>query len=171
MNIRKNHHRTGNRSRSRPLQSGFTLIEALVAMVVMAFGMLGLAFLQAQGLNFNNTAYARTQATFAAYDIIDKIRINRIAALTGAYNATAAPGSFTDCDTTTCDTAEMAAFDLARWYAQLDYYGGNGSVVWDTANGYTITVQWAERRVRDRENQDPNEPVMQMRDQVWQIEL
>ena len=48
---------------------GFTLLEVMIAMVISAVSLLGLASLQAQSLSFNNTAYIRSQATYFAYDI------------------------------------------------------------------------------------------------------
>ena len=52
----------------RRCQSGFSIVEVLVALFVLSIGLLGLAALQAQGLRFNHDAYVRTQATNAAYD-------------------------------------------------------------------------------------------------------
>lgn len=47
----------------RRRDGGFSLVEVLVALLVLAIGLLGLAALQAQGLRFNHDAYVRTQAT------------------------------------------------------------------------------------------------------------
>lgn len=58
-------------------QTGFSLVEVLVAMLVLAIGLLGLAALQTQGVRFNHDAYVRTNATTLAYDIVDKMRLNR----------------------------------------------------------------------------------------------
>ena len=58
-------------------ERGFSLIEVLVAMLVLAIGLLGLAALQTQGVRFNHDAYVRSNATALAYDIVDKMRINR----------------------------------------------------------------------------------------------
>src|SRR5690606_37316619 len=60
---------------------GFTLIEVLIALVVMSVGLLGLASLQTNTLAFNRDAYLRSQATALAYDIIDRMRANRDAAV------------------------------------------------------------------------------------------
>lgn len=57
---------------------GFTLVEVLVAMVIFAIGMLGLAGMQGIALKDNNDAYMRSQAVFFAYDMGDRIRVNPI---------------------------------------------------------------------------------------------
>ena len=56
--------------------TGFTLIEVLIAMLVLAVGLLGLAGLQATSLKNNQSAYNRSQATQLAYDIADRMRSN-----------------------------------------------------------------------------------------------
>ena len=61
----------------RRTEAGFSLIEVLVAMLILAIGLLGLAALQTLGVRFGNDAFVRTQGTTIAYDIIDKLRINR----------------------------------------------------------------------------------------------
>lgn len=58
-------------------QRGTTLIEVLVAVLVLSLGLLGLAGLQGISLRTNGNAYLRTQATNAAYEILDQIRANR----------------------------------------------------------------------------------------------
>jgi len=63
-------------SRSLKSQSGFTLIESLVAIVIMAMGLIGIALMQAQGLRFSDGAYSRTQASMLANDIIDRMRVH-----------------------------------------------------------------------------------------------
>ncbi len=65
---------------------GLTLIEVMIALIVMSIGVLGLATLQTASLNFNNSASQRTQATVLAYDMADKMRANRPAAQAGAYD-------------------------------------------------------------------------------------
>jgi type IV pilus assembly protein PilV len=123
--------------------SGFSIIEVLVALLVLAIGLLGLAALQAQGLRFNHDAYVRTQATHLAYDIIDRMRANR--ANVAAYTA---PDPAAGCDPTDA-TINM---DLSCWYESLNRAlpGGDGLI---TANGvanfYDITVRWIDRTPRD----------------------
>lgn len=127
----------------RRRQSGFSLIEVLVAMLVLAIGLLGLAALQAQGLRFNHDAYVRTQATNLAYDIIDRIRTNR--ANVGSYTA-GDPGGL--CSTTDAD----ASNDLTCWYDALAAAlpGGSGVIAANgAANFFDITVRWIDRTPRE----------------------
>ena len=56
--------------------AGFTLIEVLIAMLVLAVSLLGLAGLQATSLRNNQSAYNRSQATQLAYDLADRMRAN-----------------------------------------------------------------------------------------------
>ncbi len=58
-------------------ESGFTLVEVLVALLIVALGMLGNAMLQLQGMKNSNDAYLRSQIGLFAYEVADKIRANR----------------------------------------------------------------------------------------------
>ncbi|EGG98963.1 Type IV fimbrial biogenesis protein PilV [gamma proteobacterium IMCC2047] len=125
-------------------QQGITLIEVLVALLVLSIGLVGLAALQLNSLRFNHSAFLRTQSTVLAYDIIDSMRVNRDKARDGVYNVST--GSCT-----TCSTNALANTDLVRWKASLaaSLPAGDGSVS-TLATGATrvvqVTVQWAENR-------------------------
>ncbi len=92
--------------------AGFTLIESLVALLVLSIGLLGVAAMQLASLQANNGAFQRTQATFLAQDIADRMRANRTAAMAGDYDfdlGDAAPG---DIDT-------IAEADIVAWKDRL----------------------------------------------------
>lgn len=100
---------------------GFTLLEVLIAVLILSIGLLGIAGLQAKGLQFNHSAYLRTQATFLAYDIADRMRANMVAVGTGQYNNGAA-APFANClisPGTGCTPVKMAENDLSEWNAAL----------------------------------------------------
>ena len=63
---------------------GFTLVEVLVALVIFAVGLLGIAALHIEALNAGRTALNRTQAVALASDLADRIRANHLACTTGA---------------------------------------------------------------------------------------
>ena len=117
-------------------------MEVLVAILVLAIGLLGLAALQARGLKFNHDAYARTQATYLAYEIIDLLRANEASAKD--YVSTGHPGG-------TCDPkGSSPKGDLACWYdtVQAVLPAGNARV---QGNGqqFDITIGWQERSARE----------------------
>ncbi|HSC75751.1 MAG TPA: type IV pilus modification protein PilV, partial [Pseudomonadales bacterium] len=67
-------------------QRGVAILEVIIAFFVLAIGLLGLAALQVKSVQFNQGSYQRSQATVAAYDMMDRMRLNRLAASGGAYN-------------------------------------------------------------------------------------
>lgn len=150
MYLIKNKVRKSMRLRSG-CQRGSTLIEVLVAMLVLSIGLVGLAALQLNGLRFNQSAYLRTQSTILAYDMIDRMRANRGEARNGSYDLTlAATTSAVNCSSS-CTAANMVNFDKYQWKDMVgdSLPSGNGSVA-TVATGATrvvrVTVQWDETR-------------------------
>lgn len=74
------------RANSKNAQRGVTLIEVLVAVLVFAIGVLGLAALQSRALANVDSSYARTQAVLLSYFILDTLRVDRVGAAAGLYN-------------------------------------------------------------------------------------
>ena len=74
---------------SRRRSGGVSLIEVLVALVILSVGVLGLSRLQATQLRANNAAYLRTQAAIQAYDMADRMRANQAGVEAGSYDAIA----------------------------------------------------------------------------------
>jgi type IV pilus assembly protein PilV len=146
--------------------NGFTLIEVLIAVVLLAGGLIGLAGLQAKGLSDNQSAYNRSQATQLAYDIADKMRANSLMAanyLSATLDPTEATCSTSDdpctaCESTAnmCSPAQLVVKDLYDWNKDLNASlpGGKGSI---TAVGtlYTITVNWDDDKDGDVDDDDP----------------
>lgn len=110
---------------------GFTLIEVLIAVVILALGLLGLAGLQSTSLRNNQSAYFRSQATLLAYDIADRVRANSV----GDYNNQGETNN--DCVANTCTPAQMAGYDLKQWNSQLSSQlpSGEGVVCKDKTPG------------------------------------
>lgn len=134
---------------------GFSLIEVLIAIFVLGVGLLGLAGLQASALRTNNQNYERTQAVSLAYELADVLRANRDQAFNGAFTLAAGDEPATpasDCESSVCSQADMAAFELDRWYARLaaELPGGSAAVscAGACADGVmiTISVLWDEYR-------------------------
>lgn len=80
--------------RCRPRPAGFTLIEVLVALLVLAFGLLGAASLQTLSLRNTHSSDSRSLALYLAYDIIDRIHANRYSCVQGTAAPSSALGGF-----------------------------------------------------------------------------
>jgi type IV pilus assembly protein PilV len=128
--------------------TGFTLIEVLVALLVLSIGLLGLAALQTFGMKFNQQSYQRTQAVFQTYDIIDRIRANPAGKISGSYDSVAAgsiPAVSTNCASTTCDTSQLATYDINRWNTANSQLLGQGrGAITTSGSRRTITITWIE---------------------------
>jgi type IV pilus assembly protein PilV len=124
---------------------GLTLVEILVALLVLSIGMLGLAGLQTQSLRFNSSSYHRTQATVLAYDFADRMRANRRAALDGEYDI-ALPDPAQACGDPDLD-GTVPEDDIAIWLNTLACRlpQGNGAIVRVAGTDeFTFSVQWDE---------------------------
>lgn len=95
---------------------GFTLIEILVSIVILAIGLLGLASLQILSLKDNQDAYLYSQATSLAYDMNDRIKVNA-----GEWRKSPVPDVLADCSNDcnsvakTCTPTKMASYDYCVW--------------------------------------------------------
>jgi len=131
-------------------QSGFTMLEVLVAIVVLAFGLLGLAGLQADGLRNNTSAYLRSQATLMAYDMLDRMRSNMQGVESGDYdNLLGTTPNNPSCIKTGCSVAQMAENDAYEWSQNLadTLPSGQGRVIGNGGGSvFSITVMWDDRR-------------------------
>jgi type IV pilus assembly protein PilV len=130
-------------------QTGFSLLEVLISMVVTSVGLLGLAGMQAAGLRSNHSAYHHSQATVLTYDMADRMRSN-----TGsmALYASTTAAQVAACNGAGCTNGEMVANDLFDWNADLAAAipGGVGLVTL-AGSIYTVSVSWDDNRdgVRD----------------------
>lgn len=127
--------------------SGFSLVEVLVALVVLSIGLLGLAALQVTGIKFNHQSYQRTQATILAYEIVDRMRANPLGLANYLIASNApTPTYSTDCASTRCDTTQLAAYDLNKWRNSIkNATGGEEGGITQSGLLYTIEIRWKEQ--------------------------
>jgi type IV pilus assembly protein PilV len=144
--------------RGRLIESGFTLLEVLVALLVMSIGLLGIGKLMMLSARANDSAYMRTQATALAYTILDAMRSNRQAAIVQGYDTAMGvfPGPVVCTLAAPCNSGQQAQNDVALWGTSLaaELPLGQGSITTVTAPDVvtgannvtaTVTVQWADK--------------------------
>ncbi len=125
---------------------GFSLVESLVALVVMSIGMMGIAALYVESLRAGRTAIFRTQAVNLASDMADRIRSNA----TGQVAYAGAPAN-NNCVAAglSCTPTQMAAHDVLLWQQDVVNMmpAGVGNVQFNGGTApptYTISVTWTE---------------------------
>ncbi|MDT8451244.1 MAG: type IV pilus modification protein PilV [Gammaproteobacteria bacterium] len=150
-----------------PEQRGFSLIEAIVAFLILSIGMLGIASLQMLSLKAGHTAELRTLAVIKAEEMLERIRNNPVVldptnSAAGSYTvSTTDSGTQNDCNDSggtikLCTYAEIAQDDVFNWKTDLrnslpdnDNTTASIDVVAKTAGNptatVTITINWLER--------------------------
>lgn len=132
--------------------TGFTLLEVMVAVLILGIGLLGLAQLQVTSLKNNQTSYMRSQASTFAIDMFERMRANQAVAETGGYilsSSATAPSS----------PSSIVQTDLAEWLTNLAQRlpAGDGAISCtdvDTSDAlqcspgslFNVRVMWAESK-------------------------
>lgn len=126
---------------------GMSLIEVMVAVMVLAVGLLGVAAMQALALRGGQGSLESSQAVMSANSIIEAMRANRMQAASYVYNGTAACGTVPGAGTS------LASSDINNWVTQLKATIGTGAGDTTTCGSiavvgglYRVTVQWDDRR-------------------------
>ena len=138
---------------SKNKQTGLTLVEILISLIVLSVGLLGIAGMQATGLRNNHAAYSKMQATNLAMDMADRIRSNPAGAASYAVNpldAANQPAADPGCIATAagCSPSNLAQTDLYQWSRS---FIANNPVIPDGSASIavnndivTITLFWRE---------------------------
>ncbi|WP_201194877.1 type IV pilus modification protein PilV [Pseudomonas fluorescens] len=129
------------RGRSKRAQEGTTLIEVLVALLILTVGLLGAAAFQLNALKYTDSARMSSQASFIAYDMLDRIRAN-----SGADYTVTPPTS--------------GNLNVARDQDLYDFTSNITALLGSTATGsvtlnqrvYTITINWDDSRAANVAN-------------------
>lgn len=124
---------------ARRANGGFSLIEVLIAVLILAIGLLGLAGLQTYSLQSNVNAYQRSQANTLIYEIVDAMRTNRAIALAGGYDM-----DFGDDPA----GASIADQDRAAWRARVTALLPVGDARIQSLGGdiLTVSIRWDDSK-------------------------
>ena len=126
-------------------QYGVGLIEVMVTVLILSTSLLGLAALQSRAIQYNHSAYMRSQANVLAYDLLDRIRASRSRIADYDLGINDAPPA---------TSASQSQADLIEWRQVLAERlpGGTGGIECDVSNVCTVTIQWEEHDATGAEN-------------------
>lgn len=131
-------------------QQGSSLIETVVALFVLAIGTLGVLAMQVKSMQFNQSAYYYTQATYLANEILESMRSNKAAANAYLINLDdKAPEAKVDCSEAgvTCTPTQLRDFNLSEWRNNIENTLVLGkSSIERIGDFYAITVQFDDSR-------------------------
>ena len=142
---------------------GFSLIEVLVALIVLSVGLLGIAKMQALALSSTTVASSRSLAAIEASSLADAMHANRVywasnASLAATVNPVTVagttvsngPSAATSC-ATPCSASGLAGYDLQQWANALSALlpGDTATVTCSATNPISCTIQisWSEKTV------------------------
>lgn len=147
-------------------QQGFSMLEILITLVIVATALFGTAGLQANAMRMNQGGQFRTQAVFLASDIAERMEANKAEAVTTSNYVVASftnvvSGYTADCTAVVCSSADLASWDLNQWETAIVNLGlpqaswqitqiqtipanpPNNPIASAT---YQIVIRWSDRR-------------------------
>lgn len=128
-------------------QAGVSLIEVLVALFVLAFGMLGIAGMQTMAMKANQSAFERNAAVISANSIVERIRSNQQWTRDDSYNRTLPTGACT-----APEGLDRVSRDINAWLAELRNNLGDAACGGINCTGSPvfcrISVRWDDSRVQ-----------------------
>lgn len=136
-------------------QGGIGLVEVLIAVLILAIGLLGLASMQTNGMRMTNGSMSRSQAVFLANDIVERARANRINRADYVL-APDADGNVDPCDLTLAydATLTVAQNDMTEWLNSLACLlpDADASIVLDVpTNRMDVTIEWNRSEGNDED--------------------
>jgi len=124
---------------------GFSLLEVLISVVILAVGLLGIAALQVNMIRYNHSAQLRSIAIAQVSNMIDRMRANYVGVKAGSYNNISGTPAAPNC--TVCTSSQTAQLDTHQWNSAnaLLLPAGQGTVI-SNGNQYTLTLRWDNNR-------------------------
>lgn len=122
-------------------QQGLTLVEAMIALLVISIGLLGIASLQLTAMNQNASSLNNSQAVWYAYNMSDRIRAN-ISEFVNYDGIDTSNAYSQDCMSTPCTTGQMVTSDASDWTTMVGNLPGGRGIIANDVDGLVITVMW-----------------------------
>jgi type IV pilus assembly protein PilV len=123
-------------------QRGVTLVESMIALLVISIGLLGIAALQVTSMKQNNSALHHSQAVWIGYNIAERIRANF--GQFDNYDGLNTSGSYSqDCASGSCTAAELIDGDAADWATEMQNLPAGLGIISSSGAGHLlIKIMW-----------------------------
>ncbi len=123
-------------------QQGVTLVESMIALLVISIGLLGIASLQITAMSQNASSLNHSQAVWYAYNMSDRIRAN--ISQFANYDGIDTSNTYSqDCMSAACTNAQMLTADAADWSTMTGNLPGGRGIIAITADGLlAVSVMW-----------------------------
>ena len=130
-------------------QAGMSMIESLIALLVISIGLLGIAAMQITSLKQSSSAHWSSQAVWYSYEITDRIVANGSAFAT--YDGIDTNNDYDmDCGGSACTTDQMVTADASDWKEMVSNLpDGRGVISSPAANALTVSVMWRDNTVTE----------------------
>lgn len=139
-------------------QGGFTLLEVLIATLIVGVGLLGIAGLQLANGVYAESGLHRSHASLLAQELFERMRVNVVEAKAGAYDIDTLPALATDCSgaAADCSAEQLREHDLRVWGGRVGTLlpAGDAAIATGPDDGenpvdIAITMSWASNRGQD----------------------
>jgi len=122
-------------------QHGLTLVEAMIALLVISIGLLGIAALQLTAMNQNSSSLNHSQAVRYAYNMSDRIRANMVE-FDNYRGIDTDTGYAQDCTGAPCNSGQMLTADASDWETLVQTLPGGRGMIFDDPDGVRVVVMW-----------------------------
>ncbi len=135
--------RFGPGSRGLHCQPGFSLVEVLVAALILGVGLMGILGLQVRSIQFNQQAYYYSQANILLQDISERMRTNKGASARYRTEIGQELSGSENCASSSCSSQQIAAWDLEDWKNHVKRALPNGDAkISAVSGGVVVTVEF-----------------------------
>jgi type IV pilus assembly protein PilV len=122
-------------------QRGVSLVESMIALLVISIGLLGIAALQITAMKQNSSALNHSQAVWVGYNMADRIRTN-ITEFINYVDIDTNSSYSQDCMKSSCSNTQMITSDAAEWATEVQRLPGGRGTITGTASQIVISVMW-----------------------------
>jgi len=135
---------------NRKTKTGFSLLEVLITMVILAIGLLAIATLQVKGMQYSDDAFMRSDLNIVAYDIFERMRLNtdNIDDYVEDFEVPLTCTGNANCDPANCSASTVtAANDLICWHSQVfnKFPPGSDADITNVGDEYYLVLSWTGR--------------------------